>query len=583
MRSNSGGSLRSVSVILYALAVATFSFFGSVPNASAVCSCSCAANTSWNYGPVESRASASQVFGFQLYNCATGITGFTVTGSDKQDIISITNTPGHQGCIGFNWLSGFQPAACYVTIQFSPQGTGARDATIAPDATGDSYTPPAVNSYGAGFTLTPERHDVSGSPTTTSGMCTGQGAPYSCCTGAGTGTCVDAFRLAYESGTLQGFGYITFDPGNADITWNGTLDYQTSGNLPKQAAKIDKSGIKKFTTKAKPYTIGIGPVPNPPPGPPPERTYADIFGGQLQLKATYDKSGVGQVTNMTTAYVTGFPSSQSSPGIPYATISTELTDLYQTVSAPSGANFTPVTPGLMTQIAQVENKGQQFSAPPNLNSLDYPYDVVDYWPSEGGAAGLHIGLMQVFVNGPNAWDWIQNAKNAIVCPPGVKKCSKLSLADGAASFQEKLSLAYTNMKMMQTGLVNQDLSPFPALNSCQLEEMAVALYGDSPGGTVPNEQYYTPTCNGNPAVYPVPAGGSQCSSPFDWQWTVNTFTNITTKAYCGVCYVAMVRTSSLGGSGEPTSCSATDPPTMTLTDCGPAPKNNCPTKFVPLP
>ncbi len=299
-----------------------------------------------------------------------------------------------------------------------------------------------------------------------------------------------------------------------------------------------------------------------------------IAGGQLTLEATYDKSGVGSATNTTTVYVTGIPSSQRSPGIPYGTISTELTKLYEKVTAPSGANFTPVTSGLMTQVAEVESGGQQFLNPPfndsaqNGNSSYYPYGVFDYWPLEAPAgSGAHIGLMQVPVSQANAWNWTQNATNAIVCPmEKIKGCYKFSDADGGASFQEKLAIAYSNMVNMQEGLTPA-LGP---LTSCQLEEMALALYGPSAAGTDITSQYYIPTCNGEP----VNSSGESCGLT-DWQWTVNTIT--TTKPYCGVCYVANVRTSYLPGDNG-TLCSATDPPTTTLTQCA---ANDCPTVFVP--
>jgi hypothetical protein len=40
--------------------------------------------------------------------------------------------------------------------------------------------------------------------------------------------------------------------------------------------------------------------------------------------------------------------------------------------------------------------------------------------------------------------------------------------------------------------------------------------------------------------------------------------------YCGVCYVAKFRFSYFPGDSG-TSCSETDPPTTTLTNCGPCP------------
>lgn len=68
--------------------------------------------------------------------------------------------------------------------------------------------------------------------------------------------------------------------------------------------------------------------------------------------------------------------------------------------------------------------------------------------------------------------------------------------------------------------------PTPAaLTSCQLEEMALELYGPSAGRTT-SSQYYIPKCSGT-------RNGTTCS--VQWQWEINPVNP------CGVCYVASVR------------------------------------------
>ncbi|MFZ0679962.1 hypothetical protein [Candidatus Binatus sp.] len=39
-------------------------------------------------------------------------------------------------------------------------------------------------------------------------------------------------------------------------------------------------------------------------------------------------------------------------------------------------------------------------------------------------SGAHTGLMQVPLSQANAWDWIQNAKDGIICPKGLSTCYK---------------------------------------------------------------------------------------------------------------------------------------------------------------
>jgi hypothetical protein len=254
--------------------------------------------------------------------------------------------------------------------------------------------------------------------------------------------------------------------------------------------------------------------------------------------------------------VTGILSSDSDPGIPAQAISNQLNTLYETtLSFPTG---TPspgqlqvsgsTTKGLMAQVALVESgKYQQFRNPPGLyKNPTYPYSVVDSWPLESGPGknartGGHIGLMQLPINGTienggtsgqaDAWDWTKNT------------------SDGVALFQTgfpkntaKLQLAYNNANTMY-----ENHPGIPALTSCQLEEMALELYGPGAAGTNLNVQYYVPKC--------VNGKGSNCAGG-QWQWEIN-LANL-----CGVCYVAAVR-ATVPLAAPPsmaTSCSASDPP-----------------------
>lgn len=110
------------------------------------------------------------------------------------------------------------------------------------------------------------------------------------------------------------------------------------------------------------------------------------------------------------------------------------------------------------------------------------------------------------------------------------------------------------------GKIQNSVSPsgaLPSLNKCQLEEMALQLYG--PGGhlTKPSLQYYIPFCGTKPQM----PGQTTCS--VGWQWGINT----TPLNRCGVCYVMDVR-NAVPPKGSKSSCTATDPPTgLTCTNC----------------
>jgi len=239
---------------------------------------------------------------------------------------------------------------------------------------------------------------------------------------------------------------------------------------------------------------------------------------------------VGSFTDTVTDAVTGVT-------IPDNDIADQLLTLYANVTVP-GSSFTPATPQLMTQVASRESSYEQFTDG-NL------YDFGTLWPHESGKpgayrAGKHIGLTQVPVTMGDAWDWLQNTDDGVLMP-------------SQNSFQEKLENAYS----LSVSILKK--YPTPAggtpltISSCQLEEMALELYGDHPGGTHLGAQYYIPRCTGGT--------GTKCTGG-SWQWLINTPGN-----YCGVCYVWKVRTTAPIGGGSTSSCPASplnsaDPPTL---------------------
>jgi hypothetical protein len=608
MGNKSGGSLRSLRVAVCAFIVTLL---------SAQCYAGLTCKTE-NDGPVEVGQNSLTILEFQN----TGTSSWTVNSG------SFTlggNNPGDFK-ISYPLLSSCAAGStvdpnggiCYYEVTFTPQAKGVRSADWTFSVTYNDGKGTQGNTtcdvYDAGFILSPEIYDESactmqsnaqcissgapcpcctgvGTGSCASSVCKGSQNPAACCTGSGIGTCVDSFPLAYESSTSQGYGYITFDPGGADIKWAGTLGYQTSGQRPSPPASIDVS----ISTNKEPESITFGTAPVPDPAPTPKAQRIVIAGGQLNLKATYDagKSGGGSWPNIISGYVTGIPASQSSTqGIPNATALGQLNGLYARVTIPiTGVSFSPATADLMTQIAAMESGGsyeQQFFNPPNAKS-NYPYHVADSWPLESGDGGSHVGIMQVPISQTakllttlgkttagqaNAWDWMQNAKNAIQCPTGTaaKDCGTATSA-GEYSFQEKLIAAYTNMKTMQKGLTPALTT---ALTSCQLEEMALAQYGSSPCGADPNYQYYIPQCSSTSvnASYP---GSNTCNGP--WLWTINTSSDVCVSGHdyspkCAACYVAAVRAKAAFPSGSVSYCTVTpplpDPPTN-LSNCSACP------------
>jgi hypothetical protein len=298
-----------------------------------------------------------------------------------------------------------------------------------------------------------------------------------------------------------------------------------------------------------------------------------IAGGQLSLKSIYSPVPVASpspiknnpATNNIDVYVSGIPSSHSSPGIPYTTITSQLNSIYPSVSWPSATPTPagPITPGLMAQLATYESGVyQQFFNPPGTyHNPTFPFKgVVASWPLESAPtkvkkagrtirspAGGHIGLMQLPINGMpgttgtygqgDAWNWIQNTMDGVL--------------NGSNSFQTKLNSAYSKEGSIQSGV--SPSNALPALTKCQLEEMALELYG--PRASIKLvQQYYIPFCKGKPQA----SGQTTCVGG-SWIWGVNT----TAANICGICYVIGVRNAipPYPPNGSASSCSSTDPPT----------------------
>jgi hypothetical protein len=376
---------------------------------------------------------------------------------------------------------------------------------------------------------------------------------------------VDHFPLMYSSPPSPGFGSITIDPGNADIIWSGQLFYMTSGGALNKAPSIP---IATFTAIAAPYTIGFG-TPGSQPTPSP------IGGGKLNLTSSYVPPGgvpsplpSPSVPNTMTSYVVGIPSSEPSPGIPYESITSELTNLYTGLSIPNtDPNFVisgSTTAALLTQIAMQESGAyQQFENPPFENAKQvgnpayYPYGIIDSWPQESlvtpqsPVRGSHIGLMQVKVTQQDAWNWIQNAN------------------DGLNVFQTSINAAYRLADDEYTNFTGVGPpTKLPALTACQLEEMALALYGPD-GGKLESQQYLAPKCVGGSVTNTTNCSGT-------WQWTINNpggDNKIKKKERAAVCYVFCVRKKAHPGipPGSSSACSGTpplpDPPTGLKCGC----------------
>jgi hypothetical protein len=253
----------------------------------------------------------------------------------------------------------------------------------------------------------------------------------------------------FETSTPVPFRAVGVTSGQT-VTWKTILTYQTSGMVPSPAATASPNVT--FQTQG-------------------TRTATQTYtsqGGHLAVHAT-----VGSFTDKIVAYITGPPG--PAPDIPAIDITNQLTTLYKSVTLVTNSQdpyklaFTPATAGLMTQVVQLESSYRQFTS----NTV---YQTAAFWPRESpqtknkygditSRTGAHIGLTQLPVNMPDAWDWLLNTQ------------------DGVNLFKSKLSIAYN------TFAVPFEVShpKLPGITPCQLEEMALALYGPYAGGTNPTK------------------------------------------------------------------------------------------------
>jgi hypothetical protein len=551
--------LRAVAIIVCAIAAATLMSLSFAPIASAGVCCACVFEESYNYGAEESMTMSPGVFvGGVHYSCGNTAVSSIISSDPNDFTVSYpSNLPG-PSCNGFAWNSGNQGENCYFQATFTPNasannpnGTGAYNSTVTLSVTNGNGAS-EFQFYGAGFTLSPEIHDNK--------------------VGISNQT-FDAFPLtlptpqATASPFFAGLNSITFDSGDAVINFSGLLAYKTSGGvIPKAVPTI---AIATFAATATPYVVQFGTIPSgvatPNAIPTPNVTYS-IAGGQLGLDTSYTAPSSAPspveddtATNSIQVYLPGIPTSQTSPGIAYQTVTSQLTSLYQTLIVPNSDPLFPIsgatTPGLLTQIAMQESGTyQQFGDPPATSGKHayYPFGIIDSWPVESAvtndskARGSHIGLMQVPVTQQDAWNWLLNT------------------ADGFAVFQAKVNLAYSLAdEEYETYTAQGNPTTLPKLTACQLEEMALELYGPD-AEPLESEQYLFPKCIGNWTNLEHNA----CSGTL--QWAINYAkgnSQIAKKERCGVCYVASVRSKMHLGQppGSTSMCSGTsplpDPPT----------------------
>ncbi|MGH9221576.1 MAG: hypothetical protein ACRD1W_19885, partial [Vicinamibacterales bacterium] len=106
-----------------------------------------------------------------------------------------------------------------------------------------------------------------------------------------------------------------------------------------------------------------------------------------------------------------------------------------------------VTPNLLTGIAARESSYRQFVQ----RTL---FTFAGLWPNESYDGGSHVGLMQMPINQPHAWNWLANTQNA------------------ATLFNAKLATA----RRLATRIINAHAG-LPQPTALQIENMALVLYG----------------------------------------------------------------------------------------------------------
>jgi hypothetical protein len=221
------------------------------------------------------------LFSQTLENCQTQIS--KIQSSDPEFVIK--SVPGLPSCYSYSWNNN--PGTCYLEFVFTPNDIGQRSASIS--FTQDPQTPKGCllepeNLYGAGFTLTPS-------------------LPLG----------PNHFGLALPSPQptsspfWQGYSALTFDSGNAKVSWTPTLSYHTNGGIPMPAA-VPNPAPSPFTTLNDSITLGFG-APIPSVSPTPTASFP-VAGGKLTVSGVYSANTfppvpVDPVTNEYTYLMTG--------------------------------------------------------------------------------------------------------------------------------------------------------------------------------------------------------------------------------------------------------------------------------------
>lgn len=413
--------------------------------------------------------------------CPTTIVRFQTSGETSD--FAIANGPA-PGCVGFTWTSANLNRDCNITIYFKPTATGTYSEVITP-VVSNGVGVGSLTAQGAGFTITASSVET----------------PQ---------IFLDNFALALpepQSATTpsDGYGSLTFDSGQAAVSWTPTLQYQTSGGLPNPPAQPAPAPTP-FSTANGPFTLGFG-SPIPGASPPPSVSFP-IAGGFFNLDAETD---IGADYDPTTlqfpAWITGVPYQ-----ICTATITNQLESLYSSslFSAESaactatGAPFScctaagagacgPATPNLLALIAWKESSYQQFHTARNVNHLK-----IGAWPFEnqrGKPKGAYIGLMQ---------DAFLPPLNTYASPMDTAWSWQINAQIGQEIFQQKIGYV---VQAAQDAVA--EYPTLASLSQTQLESMALYQYGGwLPRTKTPTDfsaQYYTPE------LY----DGS-------WQWRPNT-------------------------------------------------------------
>lgn len=243
----------------------------------------------------------------------------------------------------------------------------------------------------------------------------------------------------------------------APVNWEVTLEYETSGH------RGPFSDQRTFQTR-------IGQTH--------QETYQSM-GGQMKVIAQAVINGQTVRTCETIATITGVV-------IPSSDITDRLVSLYNRGE----------TPRLLTGIAMKESTYRQFCIPGPPGNCTGGQSALynkpnEDWPLESYDGGSHVGLMQMPITMPYAWNWQENTASA------------------ADLFREKISIARSLMRRIirtHRGLRH--------LTNLEIENMALVLYGPHASGNL-GSQYYVP----------------QRTASGDWDWVVNTNGNPSGVAY----------------------------------------------------